>query len=38
MTATRTIRSSPKRAKTFFARLKRSIAKRLPLLTGGHPS
>jgi hypothetical protein len=28
----------PKRAKTFFARLKRSIAKRLPLLTGGHPS
>jgi len=28
----------PKRAKTFIARLKRSIAKRLPLLTGGRPS
>ena len=28
----------PKRAKTFLARMKRSIAKRLPLLTGGRPS
>jgi hypothetical protein len=28
----------PKRAKTFLARLKRSIAKRLPLLTGGRPN
>jgi hypothetical protein len=28
----------PKRAKTFLERMKRSIAKRLPLLTGRHPS
>jgi hypothetical protein len=28
----------PKRAKTFLQRMKRSIAKRLPLLTGGRPS
>ena len=28
----------PKRAKTLLARLKRSITKRLPLLTGGRPS
>jgi hypothetical protein len=27
----------PKRAKTFLERMKRSIAKRLPLLTGRHP-